>query len=77
VTIGDVTRPLTLSVEFGGIEPFPMGGPRHAGFEATGEISRKDFGIDMAMPAGVGAAVLGDRVKFELDIQLLEPADAE
>ena len=73
LTIGDVTRPVVLAVELGGIETFP-GGPRHAGFEATTEIRRKDFGIDMAMPPGVSAVALGDVVKVELDLQLLEPA---
>lgn len=73
LTIGDITRPIRLAVEFGGIEAFP-GGPRHAGFEATGELRRKEFGIDMTLPPGVGAVALGDVVKIELDIQLLEPA---
>jgi polyisoprenoid-binding protein YceI len=72
LTIGDITRPIVLAVELGGIESFP-GGPRHAGFEATTEIHRKDFGIDLAMPPGITAVVLGDVVKVELDIQLLEP----
>jgi polyisoprenoid-binding protein YceI len=72
LTVGDVTRQSTLAVEFGGLESFP-GGPRHAGFEATTEIRRKDFGIDMAMPPGVNAVVMGDVVKVELDFQLLEP----
>jgi len=31
LTIGDVTRPVVLAVELGGIESYP-GGPRHAGF---------------------------------------------
>ena len=73
LTIGDVTRPVVLAVELGGIESFP-GGPRHAGFEATTEIRRKDFGIDLAMPPGVSAVVLGDVVKVVIDLQLLEPA---
>src|SRR5437588_414008 len=73
LTIGDVTRPVVLAVELGGIENFP-GGPRHAGFEATTEIRRKDFGIDIAMPPGVSADALGDAVKVEIDRQLLEPA---
>ena len=72
LTIGDITRPIVLAVELGGIESFP-GGPRHAGFEATTEIRRKDFGIDLAMPPGVSAVALGDVVKVELDLQLLEP----
>lgn len=73
LTIGHITRPVVLAVEFGGLESFPGGGPRHAGFEATTEIRRKDFGIDIAMPPGVSGVVLGDVVKVELDLQLLEP----
>jgi polyisoprenoid-binding protein YceI len=73
LTIGDVTRPIVLAVELGGVEAFP-GGPRHAGFEATTEIRRKDFGIDVALPPGVSVVALGDVVKVELDLQLLEPA---
>src|SRR5437588_6659143 len=72
LTIGDITRPIVLAVELGGIENFP-GGPRHAGFEATTEIRRKDFGVDIAMPPGVGAVALDDVVKVELDLQLLQP----
>jgi polyisoprenoid-binding protein YceI len=72
LTIGDVARPVTLAVDFGGIEGFP-GGPRHAGFEAGTEIRRKDFGIDVAMPPGVTAIALGDVIKIVLDVQLLEP----
>jgi polyisoprenoid-binding protein YceI len=72
-SIGDVTRPLTLSVELGGVQDAPDGS-RHAGFEAFGELRRKDFGIDLALPPGVSGAVLGDVVKIELDIQLLAPS---
>ena len=73
LTIGDITRPIALAVEIGGIENFP-GGPRHAGFEATTEIRRKDFDIDIAMPPGISAVALGDVVKVVIDLQLLEPA---
>ncbi len=76
LTIGDVTRPQRLDVEFGGIEEFPLDGSRHAGFEATGELRRKDFGIDLALPPGVSNIALGDIVKLDLDIQLTEPVIA-
>jgi polyisoprenoid-binding protein YceI len=68
LTIGDVTKPVTLDVEFGGIQEFP-GGPRHAGFEATTQIRRQDFGLMPGMPS----AMLGDVIKIELDLQVLEP----
>ena len=75
LTIGEITKPVTLAVELGGLEEFP-GGPRHAGFEATTQIKRKDFDIDVALPPGVSAVALGDVIKIEIDLQLLEPADA-
>jgi polyisoprenoid-binding protein YceI len=75
LTIGGIAVPTSLDVEFGGLETFP-GGPRHAGFEATTQIRRKDFGIDVAMPPGVSAVALGDVVRIEIDLQLLEPEPA-
>ena len=68
LTIGEVTNEVTLDVELGGIQEFP-GGPRHAGFEASGQVRRQDFGLMPAIPA----AMLGDVIKIELDLQLLEP----
>jgi polyisoprenoid-binding protein YceI len=73
LTIGDVTRFFALQVLHGGVESY-FDGTRHAGFEATGELRRKDFGIDIALPPGVSGAMLGDVVKVELDIQLVEPS---
>ena len=72
LAIGDVTRPVALAVRLGGVEAL-FDGPRHAGFEATTEIRRRDFGIDLAVPPGVSGALLGDIVMVELDRQLLEP----
>jgi polyisoprenoid-binding protein YceI len=75
LTIGEVTRPTVLAVEFGGIEPFPgPGGPRHAGFAGTLEVRRKDFGIDVQLPPGVSSLMLGEMVTVEVDLQLVEPA---
>jgi polyisoprenoid-binding protein YceI len=68
LTIGDVTHPVTLAVELGGVESF-FDGSRHAGFEASGEIRRKDFGLGFG-PLG---AMLGDVVKFDLDLEFIEP----
>jgi polyisoprenoid-binding protein YceI len=67
LTIGDVTRPVTLAVEFGGLVDVPMDDSRHAGFEATGEIRRSDFGLDFA------PGLLGDVIKIQLDMQFVEP----
>ncbi|HZF92120.1 YceI family protein [Streptomyces sp.] len=70
LTIGEVTRPVTLAVEFGGVVDVPVDGSRHAGFEATGEIRRSDFGL------GFAPGLLGDTVKIQLDMQFVEPRGA-
>ncbi|MFE7956810.1 YceI family protein [Streptomyces sp. NPDC057413] len=70
LTIGEVTRPVTLAVEFGGLVDVPVDGSRHAGFEATGEIRRGDFGLDFA------PGLLGEVVKIQLDMQFVEPKGA-
>ncbi|MFF8674933.1 YceI family protein [Streptomyces sp. NPDC015242] len=70
LTIGDVTRPVALAVEFGGLVDVPMDGSRHAGFEATGEIRRSEFGLDFA------PGLLGEVVKIQLDMQFVEPKSA-
>lgn len=70
LTIGEVTRPISLDVELGGVEDF-FDGSRHAGFEASTQLRRKDFGIDF----GPSNALLGDVIKIELDLQFVEPQD--
>ncbi|MGA4842667.1 YceI family protein [Streptomyces sp. G45] len=65
LTIGDVRRPVSLAVEFGGVGAF--GESRHAGFEATGEIKRSEFGLTFA------PGLLGEAVKIQLDMQFEEP----
>ena len=70
LTIGGVTRPLTLALELGGLEQFPMDGSTHAGFEARGTIDRHDYDIQFG-PLDIG---LGRKVEIVLDIQLVAPA---
>jgi polyisoprenoid-binding protein YceI len=74
LTLNGITRPVTLDVEFNGVETYPMDQKRHAGFSATTTISRKEFGIDFDMPLGVDKVALGDKVTIELEIQVVEPS---
>lgn len=69
VTLGGVTKPVTLEVEWGGVQEFQGDGKRHAGFSATGTIKRSEFEVAPAVPA----AMLSDKIAIELDIQLIEP----
>jgi polyisoprenoid-binding protein YceI len=67
-TLGGITRPITLDVEWGGIGDFGPSGERHAGFSATGTIKRTEFGVGGPLPG-----MLSEAVKIELEIQLIEP----
>ncbi len=69
LTINGVTRPVSLDVEFNGTETFPFDQSVHAGFSATGSISRKDFGVEFEVPLGADKVMIGDKVSIELEAQ--------
>jgi polyisoprenoid-binding protein YceI len=73
LTIVGVTRPVTLDVEFNGTDVFPVDQSLRAGFTATGEIRRSDFGIDFGLVLGAEKLLLGDKIKVELDLQFVAP----
>lgn len=70
LTIRDVTREVTLQVESGGIAVDPYGQTK-AGFELTGEISRKEFGLKWDAVTEAGSVVVSDKVKLVIDIQFI------
>jgi len=70
LTIKDVTRPVTLEVEFNGTGTDPWGGNR-AGFTAATQISRKDFGVEFNVPLQGEKVLLGDKVDIQLEIQAI------
>ena len=72
-TLKGVTRPISLNLEFNGVNP-GMGHGEVAGFEASVVLNRKDFGIDIDMPLETGGAVVGDKVTISLDIEALKQA---
>ncbi|NEA23071.1 YceI family protein [Actinomadura bangladeshensis] len=68
LTIKDVTRPITLTVEFNGVGEDPWGGTR-AGFSAAATINRKDWGVEFNIPLKGEKALLSDKVEIQLEIQ--------
>lgn len=76
LSLHGVTKPVALSVKLNGFGPDPWGGTR-AGFSATAEISRRDFGIDIAMPMDGGGVVVSDQVRIFLELEaVLQSPDA-
>lgn len=67
LTIRDVTKPVILDVVYGGTADFYD--QIKAGFEVTGKINRKDFGLVWNGVTEAGNVVVGDEVKLALNVQ--------
>jgi polyisoprenoid-binding protein YceI len=73
LTLRGVTRPVPLTLQVNGVsaDPFapdPAAGVR-AGFTATGEINRMDFGVSYNGPVPGGGVLLGEKVQIILEIE--------
>jgi polyisoprenoid-binding protein YceI len=67
LTIRGVTKPVTLVVEINGFGPDPYGGTR-AGFSASGEINRSDWGVSFNAPVP-GGVMISENVKLEIEAE--------
>jgi polyisoprenoid-binding protein YceI len=72
LSIRGVTRPVTLDLEVNGFSPDPYGGTR-AGFSASGEINREDFGVSYngPIPGADNAMVLSSKVALSLEVEAI------
>jgi len=68
LTIKDLTKPVKLNVEFGGTATDFYGNEK-SGFEITGKISRKEFGLTWDAVTEAGAIVVGDEIKLNINVQ--------
>lgn len=73
LTIRDVTKPIELAVEFGGTMTDPYGQEK-AGFDLTGKLNRKDFGLNWSAVTEAGGVVVSDEVRLSLSVQMIKQA---
>ena len=73
LTLHGVTRPVTLRVAAEGPHP-DIRGIRRFGFEITGAIDRKDFGLGWNAALEAGGWAVSDTVKLQIEVEVLEPA---
>lgn len=73
LTIRELTRPVSLDVEFGGIGKDPWGNEK-AGFTITGKINRTDFKLNWNAALEAGGVLVGEEVKLHGEIQLVKQA---
>jgi polyisoprenoid-binding protein YceI len=73
LTIRGVTREVVLDTEFEGQILDPYGNQR-AGFTATTQINRKDFGVNWNGAIEAGGVVVSDKVKITLHVEAIRPS---
>ncbi len=69
LTLHGVTKPVTLKAEYGG-QMVDFYGQTKAGFEVTGTIKRKEFGLTWNGVTEAGGVVLSDDVRLVMNIQV-------
>jgi len=68
LTIKGVTKPVTLDAEFGGTADDFYGNTK-AGFEVSGKVNRKEFGLTWDGVTEAGSVVVGEDIKLIINVQ--------
>ena len=76
LTMRGISKNVTFHVQFGGKTQDPWGNTR-VGFELTGKLNRKDFGINFSMVSETGGILLGEEVKIFANVQFVKQAELE
>ncbi|HMP99615.1 MAG TPA: YceI family protein [Cyclobacteriaceae bacterium] len=71
LTIRETTKQVTLDVDFGGVMADPWGNVK-AGFELSGKVNRKEFGLNWSAVTEAGGVVVGDEVKLNINVELVK-----
>lgn len=73
LTIRDITKPVKLDVVYGGTMTDAYGQTK-AGFEVTGKINRKEFGLMWNGVTEAGGIVVSDEVRLNVQVQMVKQA---
>jgi polyisoprenoid-binding protein YceI len=73
LTVKDVTKPVTLAAEYGGVATDFYGNTK-AGFDVTGKINRKEFGLTWDGITEAGSVVVSEEVKLIFNVQFAKQA---
>jgi polyisoprenoid-binding protein YceI len=68
MTIKGITKPVSLSAEYGGRMTDFYGNDK-VGFEISGKINRQDFGLSWSAVTEAGGIVVSDEVRLALNLQ--------
>ena len=73
LTIKDVTKPVSLPVEFEGVATDPFGNQR-AGFSASTDVEREEWGLTWNAALETGGVLVSKKIKLQLDISAIKQA---
>lgn len=73
LTIRNVTKPVTLEAEVTPVVKDPWGLTR-VGASAEGRLNRKDWGLTWNQVLEMGALLVGEEVRFNLEVEAVVPA---
>jgi len=68
LTIRGITKKVVLDIDMGGVVEDPWGNQR-SGFVLTGQINRKDYGLNWNKAIEAGGVVVGDEVRLVVEIE--------
>jgi polyisoprenoid-binding protein YceI len=71
LTVHGVTRPVSLGAEYHGWTHSPLGDER-AGFSATTEVDREDFGLTWNVAVEAGGVLVGKKARLDFEIEAIK-----
>jgi polyisoprenoid-binding protein YceI len=71
LTVRDITKPVTLKVEYNGKVTDPWGMER-MGFEVSGKINRREYGLKWSAVTEAGGIVVADEVKLAMNVEMVK-----
>jgi polyisoprenoid-binding protein YceI len=76
LTIKNISKEIVLDVEYAGVAKSPWG-VESAGFSASGNIDRKEWGLTWNQALETGGVLVGDKINIEIELELMKQAQAE
>ena len=76
LTIRDITKPITIPIEFTGAETDAFGALR-AGFEGTRRIDRREYGLEWNMALDSGGWLVSEKITLEFELSAIKRDSAE
>ena len=68
LTVRDVTRPVTLQVDFDGANASPIGDERIA-FSAATDVDREDWGLTWNVALETGGVMVSKKIRIEIEVE--------